>query len=64
MATLDLSIAVIAKATNPAEKAAVSTTLVVMVAVQVLTAVGRSMKPLCRAQSLLSDSRGTEFSAD
>ena len=33
-------------------------------AVQALTAVERPGKPLCRAQSFLSDGRGTVFSAD
>ena len=55
--------AVAAQAMNPAEKEVMNTTPVVMVVVQVLTAVKRSVKLPCRAQSLLSDSLGTVFSA-
>ena len=56
-----------ARARNQGEKpvkAAVKTAPAEMAAVQVLTAVERAEKPLCRAQSFLSDSRGTVSSAD
>ena len=59
--------AVDAKAANPQEKvvkAAVNRALVVMAVVQGPTEVGKSMKPLCRVQSRLLDSRGTVFSED
>ena len=55
------------RARNPVEKpvkAAVNTAPAKMAAVQVLMAVERAEKPLCRAQSSLSDSRGTVSSAD
>ena len=52
-----------ARARKPV-KAAVKTAPAEMAAVQVLTAVERAEKPPCRAQSFLSDSRGTVSSAD
>ena len=58
--TLEVSIAADAKATNPME----NTALKVRVVVRVLTAVERPVKPLCRARSSRSHSRGTVFSAD